>query len=334
MRAVVCRAYGHWRDLRVEEIAPPVLEPGQARIRVEVAGVSFANTLVVAGKHQNRPPPPFTPGTEIAGVVIETAADVTTCRPGDRVCAGLPWGGWAEEACVDALNVHAIPAAMSFAEATHVPTIYATGWIGLTWRANLRPGEALLVLGAAGGVGLAAVELGKALGARVIAAAGSDDKLAVCAAHGADALVNYHNANLRERVLALTDGRGCDVIYDPVGGDIFDASLRCIAPEGRLLVIGFAEGRIPQVPANLLLLKNASAVGLYLGWYTAWGKSRAPLPVRLRFRSAMRDLLALYDEGLIRPRMAGALPLDRFAEALDRVVARDVVGKLALLPAR
>lgn len=334
MRAVVCRAYGHWRDMRIEEIAPPTLEPGQARIRVEAAGVSFANTLVVAGKHQNRPPPPFTPGTEIAGVVTETAADVTTCRPGDRVCAGLPWGGWAEEACLDALNVHAIPPGMSFAVATHVPTIYATGWIGLTWRAGLKPGETLLVLGAAGGVGLAAVELGKALGARVIAAAGSDDKLAVCAAHGADALVNYRSADLRERVLALTDGRGCDVIYDPVGGDAFDASLRCIAPEGRLLVIGFAEGRIPQAPANLLLLKNASAVGLYLGWYAAWGKSRAPLPVRLRFRSAMQDLLALYDQGLIRPRMAGALPLDRFADALDRVAARDVVGKLALLPAR
>lgn len=204
MRAVVCRAYGHWRDMRIEEIGPPVLEPGQARIRVEATGVSFANTLVVAGKHQNRPPPPFTPGTEIAGVVTAVAPDVTACRPGERVCAGLPWGGWAEEACLDALNVHAIPATMSFAEATHFPTIYATGWIGLTWRANLRADETLLVLGGAGGVGLAAIELGKMLGARVIAAASSDDKLAVCAAHGADALVNYRAEDLRERVLALT----------------------------------------------------------------------------------------------------------------------------------
>jgi NADPH2:quinone reductase len=334
MRAVVCRAYGHWRDMRVEEVPAPALGPGQARIKVEAAGVSFANALVVAGKHQNRPQPPFIPGTEIAGVVTEVAHDVTACRPGERVCAGLPWGGWAEEACLDALNVHAIPPSMSFAQATHVPTIYATGWIGLTWRAGLKPGETLLVLGAAGGVGLSAVELGKALGARVIAAAGSADKLAVCAAHGADDLVNYRREDLRERVLALTGGRGADVIYDPVGGDAFDASLRCIAPEGRLLVIGFAEGRIPQAPANLLLLKNASAVGLYLGWYTAWGKSRAPLPVRLRFRQAMQDLLALYDKGAIRPRMAGELPLNRFADALDRIAARDVIGKLALLPAR
>jgi len=332
MRAVVCRAYGHWREMRVEQVAPPALGPGQARIRIEAAGVSFANTLVVAGRHQNRPEPPFTPGTEISGVVLEVAPDVTTCRPGERVCAGLPWGGWAEEACVDALNAHRLPDSMSFAEGTQFPTIYATGWIGLTWRARLQPGETLLVLGAAGGVGLSAVELGKALGARVIAAAAGADKLDACRAHGADETVDYRAEDLRERVLTLTGGRGADVIYDPVGGDAFDAALRCIAPEGRLLLIGFAEGRIPQAPANLLLLKNASAVGLYLGWYAGWGKNPAPLEIRHRFRAAMLDLLALQDAGAIRPRMAGTLALDRFAEALDRVAARQVIGKLALLP--
>ncbi len=334
MRAVVCRAHGHYRDMAVEDLPPPPLQPGHVRIAVHAAGVSFANTLAVAGRHQNRAEPPFIPGTEVGGVVIETAADVTRCRPGDRVAAGLTRGGFADEAVARAVNVYPIPDTLSFADATHFPTLYGTAYGALAWRARLRAGETLLVHGAAGGSGLSAVEVGKALGATVIATAGSDEKLAVVAEHGADHCINYRNEDIRARVLEITGGRGADLVYDPVGGDVFDASLRCIAPEGRIVAIGFAAGRIPQVPANILLVKNITVTGFYWGYYLGWGKTQAEPAVQERVGTVMAEMFGWYEAGKLRPVTCRTFDLADFAAALDMVVERKVVGKVVLTTGR
>lgn len=333
MRAVVGHQFGGIDDLRLEDVPAPVLAPGSIRISVGAAGVSFANLLFIAGKHQNRPSLPFIPGTEVAGIVTEIAPDVvTSLRVGDRVCAGLPSGGFAQEAIVDAGNVFAIPDALSFAGATLFPTIYATAYAALTWRANLRAGETLLVHGAAGASGLAAVEIGRALGARVIATAGGDHKLDAAKRFGADHAIDYKRQDFREAVLDITNGRGADVVFDPVGGDVFDNSLRCIAPLGRILPIGFASGRIPQVPANIVLVKNLTVIGLYWGFYMAWGKSRADDALRNQVRTLFAELFALYETGKIGAPVDQTLPLAQFAEALRRVERRQVIGKIVLAP--
>ncbi|MFN4088770.1 MAG: NADPH:quinone oxidoreductase family protein [Alphaproteobacteria bacterium] len=332
MRAVLCRDAGGIDSLKVEDVPAPEMIPGGVRIAVEAAGVSFANLLVIAGRHQNKPPNPFVPGTEIGGRVVEVAEGVTHLRPGDRVCAGLPWGGFAEEAVVDGDNVFRIPDTLGFDAATQFPTIYATAYGALTWRSRLHPGEVLLVHGAAGASGLAAVEVGKALGATVIATAGSAAKLAVAREHGADHGIDHTKADFRDAVLDLTNGRGADVIFDPVGGDVFDRSLRCIAPEGRIIPMGFASGRIPQLPVNLALVKNIDVIGVYWGYYMAWGKTRAPDARRARVRDLYAEMFALFEQGKFAPLTWRALPLDRFAEALRLVENRSVMGKIVLLP--
>jgi NADPH2:quinone reductase len=332
MRAVICDRHGSINDLRLAEVAPPDLVPGSVRIAVRAAGVSFANLLVIAGKHQNKPPLPFSPGTEIAGIVTEVAADVRGLRVGDRVCAGLPWGGFAAQAVVPALNVFAIPDRLDFDAAVQFPTIYATAMAGLDWRAHLQPGEVLLVHGAAGASGLAAVEIGKALGATVIATAGTPAKLAQAKAQGADYGIDYRQQDFRDAVLALTNGRGADVIFDPVGGDVFDRSLRCIAPEGRILPIGFAAGRIPQIPANLVLVKNISVLGLYWGYYMAWGKTKASDARRAEVRKLFAALFDLFNQGKLRPLTFRAFDLADFAPALRLVQDRLVMGKVVLRP--
>jgi NADPH:quinone reductase len=333
MRAVVGHDFGGIDALNVETTASPPLVSGSVRIAVRAAGVSFANILVAQGKHQNRPVPPFIPGTEIAGFVTEIAADASTdLRIGDRVCAGLPSGGFADEAVVSSENVFKIPDGLGFDEATHFPTIYATAFAALTWRAALLPGEVLLVHGAAGASGLAAVEIGKALGARVIATAGSPDKVAVAIAHGADHGINYRDEDFRRVVLDLTEERGADVVFDPVGGDVFDKSLRCVAPLARLLPIGFASGRIPQIPANLVLVKNLTVIGLYWGFYMAWGKTQADSATRERVRRLFADLFDLFDQGKLHPVVDCTLPLADFASGLRRVESRAVIGKVVLRP--
>lgn len=333
MRAVVGHTFGGIEALAVEEVRSPELGPGMIRIAVRAAGVSFANLLVAQGKHQNRPSLPFTPGTEIAGEVMEIAPGAAgALKVGDRVCAGLPSGGFAEEALVDAQNVFRIPDAMPFEQATHFPTIYATTYAALNWKGALAPGETLLVHGAAGASGLAAVEIGAALGARVIATAGGPEKGTAARERGAAHCIDYRSQDVREAVLEITGGRGADVVFDPVGGDMFDASLRCVAPLARLLIIGFASGRIPQIPANILLVKNLSAIGLYWGFYMAWGKSQADAATRARVRSLFDDLFQLYERGHLRPVVDAAMPLSQFAEALRRVEDRKVIGKVVLLP--
>jgi NADPH2:quinone reductase len=333
MRAVVGHDFGGIDALRVENVATPPLVSGAVRIAVHAAGISFANILVAQGRHQNRPTPPFIPGTEIAGIVTEVSPEtVGDLRIGDRVCAGMQSGGFAEQAVVPSDNVFKIPAGLGFDEATHFPTIYATAYAGLSWRAALLPEEVLLVHGAAGASGLAAVEIGKALGARVIATAGTPEKVAAAIAHGADHGINYRSDDFRQIVLDLTAGRGANVVFDPVGGETFDRSLRCVAPLARLLPMGFASGDIPQIPANLVLVKNLTIIGLYWGFYMAWGKTRADAATRARVRALFVDMFRLFEQGKLRPVIDKALPLASFAEGLRRVESRAVIGKVVLRP--
>lgn len=330
MRAALCRRHGHYGDMRIEELPDPVPGPGEVLLEVRAAGVSFANILAIAGRHQNRADPPFVPGTEAAGVVRATGSGVEGLRPGQRVMAAMPNGAFASLAVARAALVVPIPDALPFAEATLFPTIYGTAHAALAYEARLEPGESLLVHGAAGASGLAAVQVGAALGARVIACASTEEKRAAARAAGAAAVLPA--AGFREAVLELTGGRGADVVFDPVGGEAFDASLRCVAPEGRILVIGFASGAIPQVPANLLLVKNVAVLGVYWGYYTGWAR-HAPSPrAQRRFAEGFVALFALLDAGRLAPRVQSVLPLERFAEALAIVEGRGAVGKVVLAP--
>ena len=262
MRAVLCREWGGPESLRVEETASRPLRPNEIRIRVQACGINFADTLMIAGKYQVKPQFPFSPGLEAAGEIIETGSEVAHLRVGQRVMAYFRSGGaFAEEAVADAKAAVPLPDRMDWAAAGGFPIIYGTSHYALTRRGRLQPGETLLVLGAAGGVGLTAVEIGKQLGARVIAAAGSAEKLAVAREHGADETIDYTKESIRDGVRELTDGRGADVVYDPIGGDAFDQALRAVNWKARMLVIGFAAGRIQAVPANLILVKNISVIG-------------------------------------------------------------------------
>src|SRR6266852_4837455 len=266
MKAIRCRKWGAPDVLRLEEAESPSLDRHQVRIRVHAAGVNFADSLMVGGTYQVKPPFPFTPGLEAAGEIVETGDAVDGLRAGQRALAVLRnGGGYAEEIVLDAAAVVPIPAAMDFVTAAAFPVAYGTSHFALTHRGHLQAGETLVVLGAAGGVGLTAVEIGKQLGARVIAAAGGAAKLAVAKEHGADELIDYQTESIRDRVRELTQGLGADVVFDPVGGDAFDQALRAVNWQARMLVIGFAAGRIQAVPANLILVKNIAIVGVDRG---------------------------------------------------------------------
>ncbi|TWG85614.1 NADPH2:quinone reductase [Cupriavidus gilardii J11] len=332
MKAVVCRQFG-LDHTALAEVDPPPMRPDGVRIRVHAAGVSFANLLVLEGKHQNRWEPPFTPGTEVAGIVVECGNAASLFRPGDRVVAGVRIGGFAEEVVAPESTVFALPDAVDYDAAVQFPTIYATAYGALKWRAALAPGETLLVHGAAGGSGLAAIEIGKMLGARVIATAGDAAKLDAARRHGADVGVNYREENFRDVVLRETGQRGADVIFDPVGGDTFNQSMRCIAPDGRIIPMGFAGGTIPQIPANLVLVKNVSVIGIYWGYYMGWGR-QAPAPgMASRVRGAFDEMLQWAAAGKLRPETYSTYPLDQFAEALKAITERKVIGRVALHPA-
>jgi len=331
MKAVVCRQYG-LAHARLESVESRPLAAGEVRIAVKASGVSFANLLVIEGKHQNRANPPFTPGTEVAGIVLECGPAVLQFKVGDRVVAGVRNGGHAEEVIAPEGTVFALPDAVDFASASHFPTLYATAYAALHWRAALQPGETLLVHGAAGGSGLAAVEIGRQLGARVIAVASSPAKVEATLRHGADLAINHREVDFRQAVLEATSGRGADVIFDPVGGSVFDQSLRCIAPEGRILPIGFAGGTIPQIPANLLLVKNISALGLYWGYYMGWAHQAPPAGMTPRLRAAFAQMLEWAAQGHLKPETHATLPLERFREALQTLADRNVIGRIVLAP--
>jgi NADPH2:quinone reductase len=322
MRAVLCKTYGPPESLVVEDVAAPDCGPGQVRIKVHASGVNFPDTLIIQGKYQFKPELPFSPGGEVAGVIDAVGAGVEDVRVGDRVIALTGWGGYAEQVVVEAERVLPLPQSMDLVTGAGFGLTYGTSIHALRQRGQLAAGETLLVLGAAGGVGLAAVELGKVMGARVIAAAGSAEKLAAAKATGADECINYQDGSLKDQVKALTDGRGADVIYDPVGGDLFDQSMRCINWGGRLLVVGFASGRIPQLPANLALLKGCSVVGVFWGEF----RRRQPQDNRANFE----DLFRWHAEGKLKPHISRTFPLEEAAQALTAMEQRSVVGKVVL----
>ena len=322
MKAVLCRAFGSPDDLRLEEVASPPLDAGAVKLRVRACGVNFPDVLLVQGLYQLQPPFPFSPGLEVAGDVIEVGAGVQQPRIGERVIATMMYGGFAEEVVVPAAMTLPMPAEMSYEHGAGFPLVYGTAHVGLAHRAQLRAGETLLVLGAAGGVGLAAVELGKRLGARVIAAASTPEKLELTREYGADDTIHYSSENLRDRLADLTGGKGVDVIFDPVGGDLFDQAVRRIAWEGRYLVIGFASGRIPALPANIALLKNASLVGLFWGAYL----QRNPAVIRDSFS----QLLEWFAAGELKPHIHKTFPLDEAPAALRELTQRRALGKVVL----
>jgi len=332
MKAIICRGFGGIADATVETVDSPPMPIAGVRIAVHAACASFASLLVMQGQHQNRAEPPFTPGTEVAGVVMEVAPGVTLFQPGDRVAAAVRSGGYADEVTASVDTVFHLPDGISFEAGAQFPSVYGTAFAGLVWRARLHAGETVLVHGAAGGSGMAAVQIAKALGARVIASAGSAKKLAAARADGADETLNHREVVLRDQVLSLTAGRGVDVVYDPVGGEMFTESLRCMAPEGRLVSVGFAAGSIPEVAANILLVKNLDVIGLYWGHYLNWGRQPAGRLMLDRVRLAFSTMFAWALEGKLAPRTYGRFPLEDFAAALGLIESREVIGRVVFLP--
>jgi NADPH2:quinone reductase len=323
MKAVLCKEFGPIDNLTVEDVPALKAGPGQVIVSVKACGINFPDGLIVQGKYQTKPPLPFSPGLEVAGVIAELGEGVTGLAVGQRVIGFPGVGGLAEQVAVDAYLVFPMPDSMSFADGAGFLITYATSHHALKPRGKLKAGETLLVLGAAGGVGLTAVELGKVMGAKVIAAASSDEKLALCKQYGADELINYKTENLRERIKAITGGKGVDVIYDPVGGELTEAAVRGMAWLGRFLVIGFAAGDIPKIPINLLLLKSSSLVGVY------WGAALKADPKA--GREDVAELLNWYAEGKLKPCISATFPLERAAEAILAVTNRQTKGKVVVV---
>jgi NADPH:quinone reductase len=323
MRAVLCKAYGPPESLVVEDVPSPTAGPGEVVVSVKAASVNFPDVLIIQNKYQIKPPLPFSPGSELAGVVKEVGGGVTRVKPGDRVMAVTTYGAFAEEVKTEASRLVPLPDGMDFATASAFLLTYGTSDHALSDRGALKAGERLLVLGAAGGVGVAAIEIGKALGAFVIACASSVGKLAVCREHGADATIDYATEDLRERIKALTAGEGIDVVYDPVGGAYTEPALRSLRWRGRLLVVGFAAGEIPKIPINLTLLKGCSIVGVNIGGFS---KNEPD-----QFAARIGQLTRWFEEGKLRPHVSETMPLERAADALAPMAARQMQGKIVLL---
>jgi NADPH2:quinone reductase len=329
MLAVRCHWWMPYRDLKIEDIPVPEPGPGQVRIVVHYAGISFATSLVTMGRYQRKPSLPFSPGTEIAGVIDTISPDVSHLKPGDRVCAGIDWGGHAEFAVTDATTVYRIPDELPFDIVPQLPLSYGTSYAALKWRARLQPGETVLIHGAAGAVGLAAVEFAKALGAIVVATASTEAKLALAQEHGADHTVMFPSTTALDDLRSLLP-RGADVVFDPIGGDAFDLSLHSIANSGRILVIGFAGGRIQQIPANILLVKDVSILGFNFGNYVGWGRVDERKRHEPAMRAAMEQIFSWYREGKVRPISSHRFPLRDFRAAMETVLSRRSMGKVVL----
>jgi NADPH2:quinone reductase len=324
MRAVRVHDLTGPTALRVDEVPDLTPGPGQIVIDVKAAGVNFPDILITRGQYQFKPALPFSPGGEVAGIVRAVGSGVTTLAPGDRVATTMLYGGYAEQACVPELAAVKLPDAVSFEVGAATLLTYLTTYHALVDRAALQKGESLLVLGAAGGVGTSAVELGALLGARVIAAASSEDKLAFCREHGASDGIDYSKQDLKDRIKELTSGNGVDVVYDPVGGSLAEPALRGTAWQGRYLVIGFASGEIPKIPLNLVLLKGCQIVGVF------WGSFAMREPAKNRAHA--EQLFAWVAEGKLRPAIDATLRFAQAADALRRIETRQVKGKVVLVP--
>ncbi|MGI9333380.1 MAG: NADPH:quinone oxidoreductase family protein [Gammaproteobacteria bacterium] len=322
MKAILCREWGPPEQLELSEHELPAPAAGEVRIAVHACGVNFADALIVQGKYQERPSFPFSPGMEAAGCVLECGEGVGGLVPGDRVVALCGHGGFAEEFNSPAAAVRKIPDSMSYTIAAGFSVTYGTSHVALQHRAALQAGETLLVHGAAGGVGLTAVEIGKLMGATVIATASTEDKLALAKSYGADHAIDYTRGGFKDQVKALTGGAGADVIFDPVGGPVFDESLRCINWEGRLVVIGFASGTIAELPTNLALVKNFAVLGLYWGGY----QKRKPAVLQ----ASWERLLEWFEQGRLEPHVSRTFPLDDAPRALSEVLRRNALGKLVI----
>ena len=324
MKAVLCTHFGTPDELELGDVPEPVAAKGEAVVRVKAAGLNFFDTLIIAGKYQHKPPFPFSPASEFAGVVDSVGAEVTEVRPGDRVLGYMGWGAARERIAVPIVRLAKLPDTLDFDRAAGLTVTYATTLYGLRNRADLKSGETLVVLGASGGTGLAAVEIGKVMGARVIACASSDEKLAFARAHGADETVNYATENLRDALKRLGGDRGIDVVYDPVGGPFAEPAVRSLGWEGRYLVIGFAAGDIPRLPLNLVLLKSCDIRGVLWGAWT----TREPAAQR----ALMTDIMRWCADGKLSAHVHAVYPLSEISAALKVLAERKAMGKVLLRP--
>jgi len=322
MKAQLCHGPGKPEDLVYGDVPEPELHDTGIRIRVRATGINFADSLLLSGKYQIKPGLPFSPGLEVAGDILECGAGVKGFSVGQRVLAIVDYGGFAEQVVARADSVYVLPDSLDYTLAAAVPVAYGTSHLGLKEMAGLKAGETLLVHGAAGGVGLTAVEIGKHMGAKVIATAGGSEKLKIAESYGADLGIDYRSEDIAVRVKELTDGHGADVIYDPVGGAVFDASLKAVTKGGRILVVGFASGTVPQIPANILLVKNVTVIGYYWG---GWHLLDAEL-----FRASMIEVLAWIGEDLLKPHVSHTYPLQQAPEALNLLLNRKSTGKVVL----
>ena len=324
MKALICREYGPPENLSVQDMPDLQPGPGEVVVRVRAAGVNFPDALIVQNLYQFKPTPPFSPGGETAGEVLAVGEGVKRVKVGDRVIALTIWGGFAEQVLAKQEQVIPIPDGLSFEVAGSLLLTYGTCLHALRDRAQLQPGQTVLVLGAAGGIGIATIELAKALGARVIAAASTAEKLATCRAQGADEVINYREQNLRDEVKRLTGGRGVDVVMDPVGGDYAEQALRSMAWRGRYLVVGFTDGQIPRLPLNLVLLKGCAIVGVFWGDFI----QREPQAAQVD----LRDLIEMLAKGQIKPLISGRYSLQEAPQAILELSQRRAQGKLIVLP--
>lgn len=323
MKAILCHAWGEPDNLMYEETESPSPGAGQVKIRVRAAALNFADILMVGGTYQEKPDFPFSPGLEAAGEILELGEGVSGFSVGERVTAVLNFGGFAEEVLANVSDLMMMPEKLDFAAAAAFPIAYGTGHMGLVQKARLQKGESLIVHGASGGVGLAAIDIGKAVGARVIAVTSGDDKIAAVLEQGADHVIDYKNGEIRDQIKDLLP-KGGDVYYDPVGGTSFDASLRSAAPGARILVVGFAGGVVPQIPANILMVKNVTAIGFY------WGGHRKFAPEAVT--SSFKELHEWLDKNLLKPCDVMKFPLEKAAEAMNLLKSRRSIGKIVVTP--
>ena len=332
MRAVVCEEFGPFENMVVRDWPTPEPGPGEVRIDIKAIGVGFAQSLLVAGKYQIKPERPFIPGVDACGVISALGPDVSGVAIGDRVCTAVFGGAFAEHSVVPDFTCHALPDGMPFDEGVLLATTYATSYGALVWSGRLQAGETVLVHGAAGAIGLAAVEIAKAKGAKVIGTAGTDEKCAAIRKHGADLAINYQTDDFVSAVKAWTDGHGADVVIDPVGGDVSEPSLRAMAHGARMVTLGYAAGSIPRLPINFLLLKNMTVTGLNIGTYLGWPPFNAGRQHLTKVRALYDDLRAMYVAGQLKPPVSHRFPLEQFNDAMETVLSRRSIGKVILEP--